>query len=337
MQRPIPATAGKNLTPDGRIDVQHHILPPRYVEVVGDKAIGDLIVSGQRPNWSPQVSIDCMDRNGIAMAVTSISAPAFTNLPSDAARGLARDCNEFAARMCADFPGRFGMFASLPMPDIDASLRELDHCLRHLSADGVCLMTSYRGSYPGDASFAELFQELDRRAAAVHFHPVDTMAPKPLAGLPAATLEFPFDTTRAAVSLLFSGTLARHRRMKIILSHAGGTLPLLADRICRLERRADFREKVPEGARADLARLHVDTALSASPHIFTALRTIMPMTNVLFASDFPFAPEDTTAATIRGLDEIEMSPAEARLVNRDNALRLMPSLAAKLPAPASAL
>ncbi len=311
-----------------RIDVQHHILPPDYVRIVGEERIGPLMVSGRTPAWSPEISLEAMERNGIAIAVTSISAPGLWFGDAGQARELARACNEYAAGLRRRFPGRFGLFASLPLPDVAASLDEIAYALDVLQADGICLMTNYGGRYPGEPEFAPIFEELDRRGAVAFFHPCTGPGPLVPPGIPAATLEFPFDTTRAVTHLLFSGVLARHRRMRCIFSHAGGAVPFLAQRIARLERRPEFREKVPEGVMPELRRLYFDVALSANPLAFGPMLQVIPPEQVLFASDYPFAPEDTMTATVRGLDALRLDPAVLAGIERGNALRLLPGLAA---------
>ncbi len=171
-----------------------------------------------------------MDRNGIATAVTSISAPGLWFGDSEMTNKLTRQCNDYAAQMRIDHPGRFGMFASLPLPNIDASLREIEYSLDTLRADGIGLMTNCEGKYPGDVAFAPIFDELNRRKAVVYFHPTSAPCSNCLSEIPAATLDFPFDTTRAVTSLLFGGTFARCPDIRFIFSHAGGTVPFLADR-----------------------------------------------------------------------------------------------------------
>lgn len=309
-----------------RIDVHHHILPPRYVAEVGDHRIGPLIVAGRTPEWSPERSIEAMDRNGIATAVTSISAPGLWFGDAKAARDLARHCNDYAAALRSDHPGRFGFFASLPLPDVDASLEEIARALDGLGADGIGLLTNYGGRYPGDPAFAPVFDELDRRGAVVYFHPAAAPCSTCLPEIPAATLDFPFDTTRAVTSLLYGGTLARCRNIRFIFSHAGGAIPFLAQRIARLGVRPEFKQQVPEGAIAELQRLHYDTALSANPFAFRSLLHLVPAAQVLFGSDYPFAPETTMVATVRGLAELGLAPEDLRAIERDNALRLMPGL-----------
>ena len=310
--------------PAHRIDVHHHILPPSYVRSVGDGRIGPLIVAGKTPEWTPQHSIEAMDRNGIEKAITSISAPGLWFGDTHVTQALTRECNDYAAAMCSDHPGRFGVFASLPLPDIDGALREIAYALDDLKADGIGLLTNYDGKYPGDPSFAPVFDELNRRKAVVYFHP--TEAPCCHAhhlAIPAATLEFPFDTTKAVTSLLFGGTFARCRDIRFIFSHAGGTIPFLAERIARLEVRPEFRESVPDGVIFELKRLFFDTALSANPLAFSALLKLVASEQVLFGSDYPFAPETTMAATVKGLANLGLTPEVLHAIERGNALRLL--------------
>jgi predicted TIM-barrel fold metal-dependent hydrolase len=309
-----------------RIDVHHHILPPTYVSRVGPDKIGPLIVSGKVPEWTPQNSIEAMDRNGIAKAVTSISAPGLWFGEPGMTRDLTRECNEYAARMKADYPSRFGVFASLPLPDVEASLREIEFALDVLKADGIGLLTSYGRMYPGDPAFAPVFDELQRRKAVVYFHPMQSPCCSGLLGIPAATLEFPFDTTNAVASLLFSGTLSRCRDIRFIFSHAGGTVPFLAERMARLEARPEFRAKVPEGVLYELKQLFFDTALSANATTFSALLKLTTTNKVLFGSDYPFAPETTMTATVKGLAQLGLPADVLCAIEYENALAILPSM-----------
>lgn len=306
-----------------RIDTQHHILPPRYVAAVGAEAIGRTLVSGQTPDWTPEHSLAAMDRHGIATAVVSVSAPGF---PVADPVGLCRHCNDYAAEMIVRHPGRFGSFASLPLPDVDASLEEIGRALDELGADGICLLTSYDGRYLGDPLFAPVMDELERRGAVVYVHPSEGHGAF-LGGLPPASLEFPFDTTRAVANLLFTGTLLRTRGVKYIFSHAGGTIPFLAERLARLERRPDLKQHAPDGVLAELRRLHYDVALSAGPLTLGALLRFTGPDKVLFASDFPHAPEPAMAGSVEGLAKAQLAPSDLALVERENAVRLMPRLA----------
>ncbi len=307
-----------------RIDTHHHYVPPFYLSEVGAEAIGRTLVSGRAPEWTPRHSIDAMDRNGIATAVVSISAPGFA-CDEGKKTDLCQRCNDYAAQMRADFPGRFGNFASLPLPDIDASLAEIDRSSGVLKAEGICILTNYGGRHLGDPHFDPLFEELNRRQAVVYVHPTETPCSCDL-GLPPASLEFPFDTTRAIAGLLFSGTLNRFRDIKFIFSHAGGTIPFLAERLARLERRPEYKSHVPEGVLAALKRLHYDTALSANRLAMDALLGLVPSRQVLFGSDYPYAPEEAMIGTVKGLNDLNLSGDDLAAIERTNAIRLMPSL-----------
>lgn len=311
-----------------RIDVHHHILPPNYVDIVGDDRIGPLILSGKTPEWTPQMSIEAMDRNGIKTAVTSISAPGLWFGDSQETIDLCRHCNEYAAEIRKDHPDRFGVFASLPLPDVDASLAEIAFALDELEADGIGLLTSYGNQFPGDPAFAPVFDELNRRKAVVYFHPTNAPCNQCQPEIPAATLDFPIDTTRAVVSLLFNGTFARCPDIKFIFSHAGGTIPFLGERIARLENRPDFKQHVPNGVIAELERLYYDTALSANWLAFRSLFELVTPDHVLFGSDYPFAPEATMTGSVKALQEMGLEADVLRGIERENALGILPTLAA---------
>lgn len=310
-----------------RIDTHHHFVPPFYLAEVGTEAVARTLVSGRAPEWTPRHSIDAMDRNGIATAVVSISAPGF-RCEEVKRPDLCRRCNDYAVRMRADFPGRFGSFAGLPLPDIDASLSEIERALGELKAEGIGLLTNYDGRYLGDPLFAPVFEEINRRGAVVYVHPTES----PCAcgfSLPPASLEFPFDTTRAIAGLLFSGTFNRARNIRFIFSHAGGTIPFIAERLARLERRPDFAHHVPEGVVAELKRLHYDTALSANRLAMNTLLSLVTSQQVLFGSDYPYAPEDAMTGTVKGLAALNLPVDDLAAIEWGNALRLMPSLPTK--------
>jgi predicted TIM-barrel fold metal-dependent hydrolase len=267
-----------------------------------------------------------MDRNGIAAAVTSISAPGVWFGDIGETGKLARLCNDYAAEMKRDFPGRFGNFAILPLPDVDSALREIEYALDTLGAEGVGLMTNYGGRYPGDPLFRPVLEELDKRKAIVFVHPTAGGYANPLPEIPIPTLEFPFETTRAVTSLLYGGVFSRYLGIRFVFSHAGGVTPYLAQRIARLTVRAEYKQSVPDGVLPALGRLCFDTALSANAFAFDPMRRLVPVSNILFGTDYPHAGEPTMTASLRGLDELELSNEENAAVKRNNAMALFPRL-----------
>lgn len=299
-------------------------MPPEYFEEVGiERIFGRSSRRASGPfQWTPQTSIDAMDRNGIATAVSSISAPGTWLGDITQGRRLSRQCNEYAARLASDYPGRFGVFAALPLPDVEGSLREIEYALDTLGADGFCLMTNYDDKWPGDAAFAPVFDELDRRRALVFFHPTAAACCTGLIpGVPEATIEFPFDTVRAVVSLLYSGTFSRCAGIKFIFPHAGSAVPLLKARICRLVGNDRvLAARLPNGPMHELQKLYYDIALSARPETLAPLLHLVTVEKVLFGSDFPFANKGATMEdTLEGMYGHGFTAAELRAIERGNA------------------
>ena len=307
----------------GRIDVHHHFFPPAYVEPLTRwaKATGvGAAVQKSQVDWTVARAVEEMDRTSLATAVLSTSTPGVWFGDVAEARRLARVCNEFAARMAADHPGRFGSFASVPMPDIDGTLAEIAYALDVLKADGIGMTTSFEGAWPGDPKFVPVFEELNRRSAVVYFHP---LAPACCSALmdyvPASVVEVPQDTTRAVVSLLFATS-------RWIFSHAGAGVPVLAGRMMNAVTRSKAVEKAvgPNGVLGELRKLYYDTANSAYAPTMAALLTMAPVSQVLFGSDYPYL---TVEQNLEDLVAAGLTPAQRGAIERDNALALMPQFA----------
>ena len=307
------------------IDIHHHILPPHYVQEIGTEPIGVQGSSGRVPAWSIEAALQGMDEAGIRTAITSVSAPGFAPLAPQRAARLARWCNEFAARLGSDHPGRFGSFASLPLPDIDASLAEVEYAFDQLRADGVCMLSHYAGMYLGAPEFDPLYEVLDRRNAVVFVHPTSPLNLQLVAGLSASTLEFPFDTTRTVADLIFARVPARFPNIRWIFSHAGGAIPYLSGRIDVLTtNNPRLREQIPEGFSAELRKLYFDCALSYSQPTIDALAAAVGPDQLLFGSDYPFGPRHQMVATARGIDALPWSADRKDRLRNANAAALLP-------------
>jgi len=311
-----------------RIDVHHHVFPPEYVAAMAKLGVadgGDVAF----PQWSVDGALALMDRNGIATAMTSISAPGVHFGDDAAARTLARRCNEYSARLISNHPRRFGAFAAVPMPDVDGTLDEIAYALDTLRLDGVVLLASVGERYLGDPAFEPVFAELNRRKAVTFIHPTVPVTSRALdLALPGALIEFVFDTTRAVANLIYSGTLERYPDIPFILSHAGGTIPFLAWRMTLGSMIPALHEKAPQGAIAYLKRLYYDTAISATPYALNSLRVLVDSSHILFGSDSPFLPEPLVKTSIQGLETYPDFDASTRAsIDRHNALALFPRLA----------
>ncbi len=305
-----------------RIDVHQHILPPEYVSALASQGI---TASGGRPlpEWDVQSALELMDRHSIATAITSIAEPGIYFVDRVFAKDLARRCNEYSAQLIYKYPQRFGAFAILPLPDINTALHELEYALDTLKLDGVVLLSSVDGRYPGDSLFDELFTELNRRKAVVFLHPtVPAINSELKLDLPPFLVEFVFDTTRAVTNLIYSGTLERCPYIRFILAHAGGTVPYLAYRISLGQ---IVLPGAPQGVMTYLKQFYYDTALSANPNALRSLTELVDASHILFGSDYPFAPEVVTGFSVQGIQNYKGFDEQARkAIERESALELFP-------------
>jgi 6-methylsalicylate decarboxylase len=309
---------GESPMPAGKIDTHQHFFPKAYVDAIGLDTLARQMPNHKAPEWSPERAIAMMDANGISEGIISVSSgPPIPDAPT-----LLRKCNEAAAELRQRHPGRFGSFASLPLPDIDASLNAVAYCLDHLKVDGFIIFTNYDGKYLGDEHFVPLFEEINRRKSVAFIHPNDPSYAIPKIA-PASVLEFPFDTTRTATSLIISRALRRFADIRFILAHAGGTLPYLVPRIAlSISMMPGLAERVGD-VHAAFASFYYDTALSAGVSTISALMQIARPDHVLFGTDFPMAPLPAITHFGHELETMSVSGVSQQAVYRGNAAKLL--------------
>ena len=306
------------------IDLHHHFAPPAWLAGVR----GRPMLQPANTRWTPQQSIDDMDAGGVAAAVVSITNPSLWFGDAAQTRQLARACNDYGAQLVRDHPTRFGLFAALPLPDVDTALAEIERAFDSLNADGMGLYTSYGDKWLGHPSFRPVMAELNRRKAVVTVHPTAADCCRNLdyaPGVGPGSLEYSTDTTRAIMGVAFSGDALRYPDIRFIWSHAGGTVPFLAERIERAARAS--HAALPDGFKAALRRFHYDTAGASNRGALISLQQLVSARQIVFGTDFP--PGATAAATAKSLVDTGLfSGDDLRAIERDNAVRLLPRLAA---------
>ncbi|MFJ5262036.1 amidohydrolase family protein [Streptomyces sp. NPDC088387] len=309
-----------------RIDVHQHLVPPFYRDLLIRSGLAE---AGGRavPEWSPEAALEVMDLLETATAILSVSTPgtAFLTEPAQAT-GLARRLNDFSAALPAQHPGRFGWFATLPMPDAAASAAEAARALDGLGADGVTLLANNRGEYLGAAGQDELWRTLNDRAAVVFVHPAELPAP-PVENIPPFAADFLLDTTRAAYLLVRNKIVRTYPDIRFVLSHAGGFVPYASHRMAVTI--AGETGRSPLDVLDDFRGFHFDTALSSSPAALPTLLAFARPGHVLFGSDWPFAPAVAGQYFLSGLEA-----AGVPAVDRANAEALFPRLRTTVPAAA---
>jgi len=307
-----------------RIDVHHHLTPPTYIQAAISNHFGD----GAQRNWTVEKSLADMDQAGVAVSMLSVTQPGVNFTSGEAARKLTRECNEYAAKLISDHPGRFGSFAMLPLTDIDGSLQEITYALDTLKLDGIGLLTNYHDKWLGDPHFLPVMEELNRRKCVVYTHPATADCCVNLVKTePPALIEWGTDTTRTIADIVFSGNAQKFRDIKWIFSHAGGTMPFLIERFTRhpqLEPKS--KPTVPDGTLAELTRFYYDTAQTANKAAMSALSAVVPTSQILFGTDFPYR---TSIDHVKGLRSCGVfTEAQIMDIERGNALKLLPRLGA---------
>ena len=311
--------AGASQRPN-RIDIHHHFAPPAWVAEVKGRPL--LNVANTR--WSPAQSIEDMDQGGVAAAVVSITNPGLWFGDRAVTNRLARACNDYGAKLVQDHPTRFGLFAAMPLPDVDATLKEIEYAYDTLKVDGVGLLTSYEDLWLGNPKFRPVMEELNRRRAVVHVHPTAANCCRNLDyGLGPGSIEYGTDTTRAIIGVTFSGDAARFPNIRFIWSHAGGSAPFLAGRIDGASSAA--KDRLPNGFMAEAKKFFYDTAGAANRGALASLLQLVTPSAILFGTDFP--PGGSSREVARLLADLRMFDAAAmRAIDRENAVALLPRL-----------
>ena len=309
----------------GMIDVHFHLIPQFYSDAVYEAGRGPAI--GRYPDWSDKLALDLMDKHGIALAITSIAQPGVAFMPEAQAAAFARRCNDYAAELIAKYPQRFGCFGLLPMHSMDAAIAEARYCLETLRFDGISLFASYGEKFLGDGAFDPLLAYLHGAGAVVHIHPGLHPSSRSLdLQWPGFMIEYPFDTTRAAVNLVFTGALERFANIRFILSHAGGTLPFLAWRLSvapMIDKRLKQRSR--EQIFAAFKTFWYDNALASGAESMGTLSRIADKTRILFGSDWPFCNDKVVAEEVKDFTASGfLAPDALSMIARENALTLFP-------------
>lgn len=311
--------------PAGRrwIDLHHHFAPPAWVTDVR----GRPMLQPANTRWTVEQSLQDMDTGGVAAAVVSITNPGLWFGDAAQTRRLARACNDYGATLVRDHPTRFGLFAALPLPDVDAALKEIEYVYDTLKVDGIGLYTSYGDTWLGNPAFGPVMAELNRRKALVTVHPTAADCCRTLnyaPGIGPGTIEYGTDTTRAIIGVTFGGDATRYPEIRFIWSHAGGSAPFLAGRIDGASGGA--RDALPQGFLAAFKRFHFDVAGAANRGALASLLQSVPASQIVFGTDFP--PGGSSAAVAASLEGLGLfSAADLQAIGRDTAVRLLPRFA----------
>ena len=279
------------------VDVHTHIIIPEYVEVL--RAHGaELEETFPLPEWDAGRHIAFMDSADIRTAVLTMPAPQPYYGDAEESAECIRRVNEVSARVKQDYPGRFKFCAALPLPDVDAAIREVIYALDTLGADGVKLATNSRGQYLGDEALDPLMEVLNERHAVIIIHP-HRPTPYPekiISTTPLAMYEYPAETTRA---------LVRYPNLKVVVPHCGSFLPLALPRMKSILPAMVAQDYMqPIDWEANLSRLYFDLAGNPTPEVLHSLLTITTPDHILYGSDYPYLPDAVLKANLQRLKQM---------------------------------
>ena len=293
----------------GVIDVHAHLLPTEFIEALESE--GRLMDEGfPLPKYDVENHLRWMDEAGVQTSVLTLAAPQ----PSSAE--VVRQTNETAARIRREHPGRFLFCAALPLPNVDATIREAVYALDTLKADGIKLATNVGGQYLGAPELDTLFSVLNERRAVIILHP---HRPEPvnrqvMQQTPLAMQEYLAETTRAVSNMITRNVLARYNNIKVVVPHCGAYLPLAVPRMKSLTPVMQANKMVGEiDWEANLAALYYDLAGAHSPEVIRMMLTITTPGHLLYGSDYPYvAPKILTQSLARMkqylTDEPDLAP-----------------------------
>ncbi|MGH9764848.1 MAG: amidohydrolase family protein [Blastocatellia bacterium] len=277
-----------------RVDVHLHAILPEYTKALQRAGVTESSFRKTTAN-TPQGFLDATSELGIDIAIWLPFSGSGIYVKDDAStRYLTETTNEAIAALAANAPKKFGFYAILPLPNVAASLKQMEYALDSLHADGIAFLSTQDGLYIGDPAFEDLYAEMNRRSVMAFVHPARPTYPEPLK-VPPAFIEYTFETTRVAVNLIYNGVMKRYPNIKWVLAHAGGALPYLPMRLEALQgddvQKPTFLERVPEGYLPYLERFYYDVAMAGAAGPIFALTAITDSSHIFYGSDWPYVPK----------------------------------------------
>lgn len=305
-----------------RVDIHTHLVPPFWAEAL--KSHGGDPSGWGAPEWSPQLLLEFMDAEEIAVSILSLTAPGIEGWQGADRIKIAREINDYGASLVNDQPTRLGYLATLALPDVEASLAEVRRAFDELDADGIVLHSNFDGTYLGDPLFEPVWEELNRRSAVVLVHPTTSPGVKVLKGQPSPLEDYPADTTKCALDLVAAGVVRKFSSTKIVLSHGGGFLPYAATRFAELMHSLSPDRSV-DSLLTEMKSFYFDTALTA-PSGMPSLLAFAAPEHILFGTDYPYASEKVCKTFTDNLDAYaQLSTGDLAAINH-GARKLSPRL-----------
>ena len=312
-----------------RIDVHAHLYPRPYVKAVEPFFAGDDTpasrdvqrilgwISSDPRMWSVDDRLADLERFAITTQVLSVSLPNVYLPDKAAAVDLCQMCNDSFIETARAYPGKFRVFASVPLHFPQEAMRELDRVAPEPEVVGVILGANVAGRPLDSAEFLPFYAELERRELPFFIHPMSAPGIECMMEFGLANLAgYLFDTTLAALRLVFAGVFERHPRLQMIFPHLGGVAPYLLGRVQWGYERFPFcREHISSPPETYFRRFYYDTVSRSVPALKMAI-ALFGVDHLVFGTDYPF--RDDLDPQLRDIEALGLSQDETNAIFSDN-------------------
>ncbi len=284
---------------------------------------GAVVLAAPQPLPPPEHRIGMMDEAGVEVQVLSVSAPNVFRFPESNRIPLTRDVNDSFVDLAGSSGGRLSVFASLPLPNVDEALKELNRALGLPNVVGVVLCTNIDGHMLDEEVFAPLWEELSRRRTTVFVHSTvacctDGMREYAM-GL---AMGFMAEPLFAAGRLTYSGTFDRYPGINWIFTHLGGAIPFVLPRYDNYFKQfPECREKIERPPSEIMRDLYFDTVTMHPPALRCTLDTFSAG-QLVFGSDYPHVPGGIDRF-VTVLNSVGLSDDELATIGWKTAARLI--------------
>ena len=335
-----------------KIDVFPHIFPKPLLDRASQVAVEPALGQFKRNSGIPvlydlDARFRAMDQFGDYVQVLTISNPPIESIGAPpASTELAKMGNEYLADLCQKHPDRFvGFAASLPMNDVDGTLKEIDHAVNDLGALGVQIHTNVLGRPLDDPMFDQFWAKIAAIDKPLWVHPARSPSMADYATEDHSKYElwwtfgWSYETALFMGRVVFSGILDRYPNLKILTHHGGSIVPHLSGRIGpgmenlgnrtpgeEGEQLVHLRETLPKKPTEYFKMFYGDTALFGAAHAMRCAMEFLGLEHMMFGSDMPFDPERGTAFirwTMENIEELGLNEQQLEDLYQNNAARIL--------------
>ena len=306
------------MRPAERIDMHSHYFPDKYYSLLKKYDIthpDNVFV----PKWSLEDHLSKMEKANIIYTALSITSPFFSFVdPSELAQAV-RECNEEGSRIAEENPDKIGILASLPLPDVQASVEEIRYCTDNLNIRGFALPTHASGIYMGNPDLDPVMKELDDIGALVTLHPTSPalVIENVNETLPIPLFEFYVDTARAMLNMVYRKVFDRFPNIRFVMPHGGGVFTTMVERLSSgAGKTLDIR--------GNMKKMYFDLAGSPLPLHLPMLLDIVGIERLVYGVDFPYPSLEDGLAHGDKIDTSDLLTEEQRkIMYIDNARKLL--------------